>query len=61
MQNLDNPVVNDIRYHHLGSTACIEKRRYRGSTGCVHKLNDDSVNVLVVTSDIVLGQYSVPV
>ena len=55
-QNLDNAVVRDLGYHHLGSTLCVEKRNERGATVCVHKLNDDRINVLVVRGDAVVSE-----
>ena len=54
-QNPDNTVVNNIRYHHLGSTLCIERLNHRGSTGRIHKLNDDCINVLVIACDTVVA------
>ena len=44
MQNFDNPAINDIRYH------------YHVSTGCIHKLNYDRINILVIARDTVVSR-----
>ena len=54
-QNPDNTIVNGIRYDHLGSTLCIEKLNHRGSTGRIHKLNYDRINVFVIACDAVVS------
>ena len=53
-QNPDNAVVNNTRYHHLGSTAYIEQVNHRGSAGCIHKLHYDRINVFVIACDTVV-------